>query len=186
MVELDVHLFRGRLEVRHAKTIGPVAILWERWHPVRPFAPRLRLADVLGAARPTTHLLLDLKGPWPGLGRRTRDVMRATCPERRYTVCARNWLVLRPFRDEPNANVVRSAGGRFAVRALMRGGAPMYGVSVDQRFVTHRVAARLHARAERVFAWGVTSRERLRELQNFGVDGFILDDLTLLDSVRDG
>lgn len=186
MVELDVHLFRGRLEVRHAKTMGPLAILWERWHLVRPFGPRLGLAEVLVTARPDTHLLVDLKGPSPRLGRMTRDLMRATCPERRYTVCARNWLALRPFRDEPNANVVRSAGGPHALRALLRGDTRSDGVAVDQRLLTRQVVVRLHARSARIFTWGVTSRERLRELQAVGVDGFILDDVTLADASADG
>ncbi len=32
VVEADVHLFRGRLEVRHAKTLWPSSVLWERWY----------------------------------------------------------------------------------------------------------------------------------------------------------
>ena len=38
VVEADVHLFRGRLEVRHAKTLGPFPRLWERWYLLEPDA----------------------------------------------------------------------------------------------------------------------------------------------------
>ncbi len=30
-IELDVHLFRRRLEVRHAKVLWPFAVFWEKW-----------------------------------------------------------------------------------------------------------------------------------------------------------
>ena len=45
--ECDIHLFWGRLEVRHLKTIGPIPILWDRWFLANPFTPRLLLADLL-------------------------------------------------------------------------------------------------------------------------------------------
>ena len=31
VVEADVHLRRGRLEIRHLKTLGPLPWLWDRW-----------------------------------------------------------------------------------------------------------------------------------------------------------
>ena len=30
-IEADVRLWRGRLEVRHLKTLGPIPVLWDRW-----------------------------------------------------------------------------------------------------------------------------------------------------------
>jgi hypothetical protein len=45
LVEIDVHLFRGRLEVRHAKVLWPTAILWEQWELV----PRPTSAGRVGA-----------------------------------------------------------------------------------------------------------------------------------------
>ena len=35
-VEADLHLFRGRLEVRHLKTVGPLPILWDQWTLAAP------------------------------------------------------------------------------------------------------------------------------------------------------
>ena len=65
VVEADVRLWRGRLEVRHLKTIGPVPILWDRWELASPFAPRLELHALLAAARPGTQLMLDGSQPVP-------------------------------------------------------------------------------------------------------------------------
>jgi hypothetical protein len=52
LVEADVHLFAGRLEVRHRKTVGPIPILWDRWELAPPWAPRMLLADLLSQAAP--------------------------------------------------------------------------------------------------------------------------------------
>ena len=54
LVEADVRLWRGRLEVRHLKTVGPLPILWDTWRLANPFAPRLELRDLLAAARRDT------------------------------------------------------------------------------------------------------------------------------------
>src|SRR6188508_3273249 len=60
LVEADVHLFRGRLEVRHLKTLGPLGVLWDRWYLAPPGTPRLELHELLAAT--DTALMLDLKG----------------------------------------------------------------------------------------------------------------------------
>ena len=30
VIEADLHLYAGRIEVRHLKTLGPVPVLWDR------------------------------------------------------------------------------------------------------------------------------------------------------------
>ena len=52
LVEADIRLFRGRLEVRHLKTLGPIPVLWDRWRLANPFAPRLQLDELLAAIGP--------------------------------------------------------------------------------------------------------------------------------------
>ena len=47
LVEADVHLRRGRIEVRHLKTLGPLPVLWDRW----------RLAPAGRRGCPSTALL---------------------------------------------------------------------------------------------------------------------------------
>ena len=66
-VEADVNLFRGRLEIRHLKTVGPLRLYWDRWELASPWRSRLLLGDVLEAAAPSTELMLDLKGKNPRL-----------------------------------------------------------------------------------------------------------------------
>ena len=76
VIEADVHLFRGRIEVRHLKTLGPVPVLWDRWKLASPFGPRLVLAELLDAAGPQTELVLDLKGRERRLATAVLDMLR--------------------------------------------------------------------------------------------------------------
>ena len=73
LIEADVHLYAGRLEARHLKTLGPLPLLWDRWYLASPRTPRLRLAALLEGASPETTLMLDLKGLRRSVGRRVRD-----------------------------------------------------------------------------------------------------------------
>ena len=83
LVEADLHLRRGRVEVRHLKTLGPLPLLWDRWRLAPGWRPRLELPALLEAAAPGTELMLDLKGHDPppvapgGGGARGRRVRRA-------------------------------------------------------------------------------------------------------------
>ena len=54
LVEADVRLYRGRLEVRHLKTAGPLPVLWDRWQLVAPWRPRLQLYELLAATSDET------------------------------------------------------------------------------------------------------------------------------------
>jgi glycerophosphoryl diester phosphodiesterase len=50
LIEADVHLYRGRLEVRHLKTLGPLPVLWDRWYLAPAGGPRRALAAELAGA----------------------------------------------------------------------------------------------------------------------------------------
>ena len=50
VIEADVHLFRGRIEARGLKTLGPVPVLQDGWKLASPFGPRLALAGPAEAA----------------------------------------------------------------------------------------------------------------------------------------
>src|SRR5680860_1823765 len=92
VVEADLHLFRGRLEVRHAKTIGPLPVLWERWYLLDRAAPRVELDVLLAAAAPlSADLMLDLKGADPRLPGRVLAATRDWRARRRLIVSARSW-----------------------------------------------------------------------------------------------
>jgi len=85
LIEADVHLWRGRLEVRHLKTLGPLPVLWDRWYLAPLGTPRLDLATLLASAHRDTALMLDLKGRDPQLARRV-----AAQITRPVSVCSRH------------------------------------------------------------------------------------------------
>ena len=60
LVEADLHLRRGRIEVRHLKTLGPLPLLWDRWRLAPGWRPRLELGALLAAAGPVSYTHLTL------------------------------------------------------------------------------------------------------------------------------
>src|SRR4029079_16018293 len=78
VIECDVHEYRGRLEVRHLKTAGPLPFLWDRWELASASAPRLGLRELLEADRHGTTFMLDLEGrrstTAPSVARTLHDV----------------------------------------------------------------------------------------------------------------
>jgi hypothetical protein len=175
VVEADVRLWRGRAEIRHLKSAGPLPILWDRWRLASAFAPRLQLGELLAAARPETELLLDLKGRHGLLA----DLVLAALPAgRTVTVCARSESILQRFAGCPDVRVFRSLGTRRQLRALLgrTDPLPLDGVSVHERLLDEDIVARLSARANVVITWPVNSLARARELARLGVHGLISDE----------
>ena len=170
LIEADVHLFNGRLEVRHLKALGP--LLWDRWYLAPRGTPRLPLPELLAAAGPETALMLDLKG-----GRRLGRRVAAALGDRSVTVCGRRWSALEPFRDRPGVRVVHSVGSRRQLRALRRrfAGERLGGVSIHRRLLDRATVADLRRRAELIVCWPVATRDEARELWNWGVDGVITE-----------
>jgi glycerophosphoryl diester phosphodiesterase len=182
LVEADVRLFRGRLEVRHLKTVGPIPLLWDRWAVANPFAERLTLDTLLDRAGAATELMLDLKGRNP----RISDLVLRALGDRdigSVTVCARNWSFLAAFHDQPGVRVVYSVGSRRQLAHLLRRfepGGQIPGVSIDQRLLTADVAAELRSRSSLLMSWGVEDHPRAHELRGWGVNGIISADRELL------
>jgi len=177
LVEADVRLYRGRLEVRHLKTVGPLPILWDRWTLAAPWRPRLELCDLLAATDDTTELMLDLKGPRRELAQRVASEIAPYLGRRPFTICSRWWRLLEPFADAP-VRRVRSVGSRRQLRRLL-GRAPatlLDGVSVHERLLDARVVSELKEVAKVVMTWPVNAPDRARELLRLGVDGLITDD----------
>jgi glycerophosphoryl diester phosphodiesterase len=174
LVEADVRLWRGRLEVRHLKTLGPLPILWDRWRLANPFAPRLELAELLAAARGGTELLLDLKGRDPSLSER---VLEQLPPGRQVTICARSRRLLEPFAGLEHVRLVQSVGSPRQLRTLLRraDGLVLDGVSIHERLLDERVAAELLRYGATVLTWPVNTLARAQELARLGVHGLISD-----------
>jgi glycerophosphoryl diester phosphodiesterase len=173
LIEADVHRFRGRLEVRHLKTLGPLPVLWDRWYLAAPGTPRLELADLLRAAAPDAPLMLDLKGRDRRLA---RDVL-ATLDGRPVTVCSRSWRLLDAFAGHPEVRVVHSVGSRRQLRALLRRfeGHRLGGVSIHRRLLDAATVADLRERAELIVSWPVATAEEARRLWAWGVHGVITE-----------
>lgn len=183
VVEADIHLFRGRLEVRHLKTFGPVRMYWDRWRLCGPGAPIFDLDTLLGAAAPTTRVMLDLKGFDP----RLPTALRATLdrhPGTQVTLCSRHWRHLMPFEGRANVALVRSVGNRAQLRAVRRliARRPFDGISIHRRLLTPELAAELRARVPLVLTWPVNTTEVADLLAGWGVNGMISDHPQLLSA----
>ena len=121
-IEADVHLFRGRLEVRHLKTLGPIPLLWDRWRLANPFRRRLVLAELLAAIDGRTVLVLDLKGRDPSMA---AEVAEALAPRRRVgghtTVCARDWRLLEELEGSSTPSAARASSGACCAAIAVAG-----------------------------------------------------------------
>lgn len=183
LLEVDVHRFRGRLEVRHAKVLWPTGRLWERWEVLRRGAPRPALDHVLAAAAPSTHLLLDLKGVSPRVAGAVRDALGERRP---VTVSTKPWWLLRSFRGT-GVRTIRSVGNRFELFLLLWlpvGRRGVDGVGVHQRLLSRTLVSKLRRRVDVVYCWDVVDRRRADELTSWGVTGLIVDDEDLLTDLR--
>lgn len=182
LVEADLHLFRGRVEVRHLKTLGPVPVLWDRWRLASPFAPRLVLDELLASTSPGTELMLDLKGRSTSLSGEVLSRLRPLLGLRRVTVCSRSWALLEPFEGLPGVRVVHSVGSERQLRALLRLGRQrrLQGISIHERLLTPTTVAELRDVADVVMTWPANAAGRVRELVAMGVDGLITDRLDIV------
>lgn len=179
LVEADVHAYRGRLEIRHHKTLGPWW-LWERGELVRR-REVLEIRELLAAAAGDPRLMLDLKGLHPRLAPR----LAALLPETTITVCTQHWWMLSTFRNLANVRVVLSAGSRRGLRRLRSRvrRRSTYGVCVHRRLLTPQLVAELRRNAEVVFTWPVDTADDLTDARRLGVDGVIGKDLRLFSQL---
>lgn len=178
LVEADIHAYRGRLEVRHRKTLGPWW-LWDRGELVRRRTVRVpQVHELLTAADGDPRLMLDLKGIHPWLPRR----LAAALPGTTITICTQHWWMLPAFRDVENIRLVLSAGSRRGLRRLRAQlrKQPAYGVCVHRRLLTPETVTELRRTVGVVFTWPVDTAAELADAHRLGVDGVIGKDLRVL------
>jgi glycerophosphoryl diester phosphodiesterase len=177
VIEADVHLWGGALEVRHMKRLGPLRMYWDRRELYRGDVEVPRLEDLLEAARPDVRLLLDLKGVDPRLPGALEWLLRTRAPDRVMSVCARNWRLLARFRAMDQVDVVHSVGNERQLRRVRRllAAGEVDAVSIDQRLLTPAVAAELTSQVSRVWAWTVNSVPEMQRLRAWGIGGLITD-----------
>lgn len=181
-IEADVHLFRGRIEVRHAKVVWPTSIQWDRWWiDPRPDEPPL-LPDVTRLIPDDIGLWLDLKSFDTRL---SRSILRQMPGLSTTTVSSRSWWVLRPWRAA-GIRTMRSVGSRWQLWAVrrIRSWGPTDGIVIHERLLTPETLVDLRRLTPWLAAWGVEDVQRGGDLIAAGIRALILDDLDLIGSIR--
>ncbi len=183
-IEVDVHRFRRRLEVRHAKVFWPTRWQWDRWWIDRSPAVPPSLRQVMDEPPVGTPLWLDLKGFTTRL---TRAITRELTADQPVTMSSRSWWILRPARRR-RIRTMRSVGSRWQLWCVLciRRWAPGDGIAINERFLTPRILTQLLRGNRPVVAWGVTDLDRAQTLIAAGVQGLIVDDLELIATIRRG
>lgn len=177
VVEADVHLFHGRLEVRHAKSLWPLPVLWERWYLLDRHAPRPPLGRIVPLVPPGVALMIDLKGPDPRLGPAVLRACGDLIAERGLTVSGRVWRTIDRLRGAEGVRTLHSVGSPRELRALLarRGARRPEGVSIHRRLLTPGVAAALRESADQLWSWPIDDPAEARTLAAWGVTAFISD-----------
>lgn len=185
LVEADLRLRRGAVEVRHLKSLGP-HLLWDTWQLARrrQIAPPL-LSDVLTTLAGDPRVMFDLKGRAAGLAPEVVRVLRELSPGLPVTVCTKDWRMLAEFDGDPHVRQVFSASNRASLDRLLARlrERPAYGVSIRQRLLTPALVAELRRFTEQVLVWAVDTPQALDHAVRLGVTGVISKDLTLLDRI---
>jgi hypothetical protein len=185
IVEADLWLYQGRLEVRHSKTIGPLPLRCDRWWIQFYPPPCLQLEDLLRGVDTNTTIMLDLKGRHPDLPQRLLEVCRRERPGQQILVCSRTWTYLEVLRHEPDVDVVYSIGNRRqltqAWKMLEQEGYDA--VSIHNELLTPETTRKLLERVPAIITWPINDRVKLELVNNLGVTGVISDSLELLSEI---
>jgi hypothetical protein len=194
VIECDVHDHRGRLEVRHLKSAGPLPFLWDRWELVPASAPRLVLEEVLqevvaADARGITFML-DLKGARTSAARALATALHDGGHHGPVLVCSRFWRGVDVVGALPYVLPVLSArtGPELALlrRRLARSrrapssAPPVFGVSLHLGLLEPDVVAELRRAVARVLTWPVNDLATLDAVLDLGVNGVTSDEHTVL------
>lgn len=185
LIEADVRWHRGRLEVRHSKTMGAIPLLWDRWSLERGWGRRFLLEELIELTEGQTELMLDIKGGGEEFALRVREAMRAEAPGVAYSVCSQFWHLLEPFRDEPGVRVIHSVGNERMLREVVSRLTwhDRHAISIHRRLLSPARVAMLLEHAPTVMSWPVNDRATLARLTSWGVNGVISDRLDLLAEV---
>lgn len=178
LIELDVHVRAGQVEVRHEKVLRPTSRLWERWHLLPADTEIILLEDVLGAIAADVPLLLDLKCFTSRAARRIRAAIGDCRP---LAVSSRSWWTLRAFRDRQDTVLLRSCAGRrqLWLARMLPGLGDQVGIVAHERLLDAATVRSIRVATPLLFSWAIRSDMRGRELSEAGVTGLIVDDLDL-------
>jgi glycerophosphoryl diester phosphodiesterase len=178
LLEIDVHLRHGVLEVRHPRRHGPV--LWDREGVRRARGASATLGPLLAALPDGAEPMIDLKGGAPVLAREALASVR-DAGVGRVTLTSRRWALLDGLAGEDGVRVAYSAAGRREVARLLRRDAPDgTAACVRSDLLDAATVAALRRRHPLVMTWDVADHAHAERLLALGVGGLVLDDLALL------
>jgi glycerophosphoryl diester phosphodiesterase len=121
--------------------------------------------------------MLDLKGRDRRLPALVAAALAEHAPGAPVRVCARHWPLLNLVSGAPGVRSVHSVGARRQLERLRRrlDGRRLDGVSIHRKLLDARAVEELRRRADVVMTWPVRTREDVRELVGWGVQGLITD-----------
>ena len=120
VIECDVHHHRGRLEVRHLKTAGPLPFLWDRWELASAVGTAAR-AGRAARGQPARHDLHARPQGAPPLDRTIGGSPPARGrPRGPVLVCGRHWSSVEAVAELPFVRPVLSARNRGELLRLDR------------------------------------------------------------------
>ena len=188
--ETDVWLYRGRLEVRHEKTLGPLPLLHDRGRLFPGWKPRLLLRDVLQAALGKGKLFLDLKGEDPGLPDAIAAAIQQAGAEDIVAFSSPRWA----FLDQLSKLLPQAArfytisnSERLAELRPRLSRGEIEAVSIQSRMLSAEVVQDLKQSGVRTMTtWAVETEADVRRVLGYGATGVTSKNLALLAAIRKG
>ncbi|MEV4702434.1 glycerophosphodiester phosphodiesterase [Actinoplanes sp. NPDC049316] len=176
LVEADVHLYRGALEMRHSRTLGP-HLYWDRASGVtrRRDVVVPELDEILAVAGGDPRLLLDLKGRSRTVAARVAETLRTRRPGVPVAVCTKVWPMLDAFAGDANVRRILSVANSpqlARLRTRLRR-ERVDGVSIRLRLLTAPVVAELLRATDLVLAWSVDTEAAHARAERLGVTGVV-------------
>jgi len=184
LAELDVWLHRGRVEVRHAKTVGPLPLLRDRWRLHPGWAPRLVLDAVIEAAGRDVPLMVDLKPETLALSEAVDAAFERSIPGATYAVTTREWWLLEPFEGREQVCLIPSAAWPHELAELMPSlGERFHALSMHITLVEPALMTELAGRGVATYVWPVNTPGNLARVLGAGAAGVNSDNLDLLAEI---
>jgi glycerophosphoryl diester phosphodiesterase len=185
MIEADLQLRRGRLELRHLKTVGRLPLYWDRWALAPPWRHFDDVADLLERAQPQTALMLDLKGDDPAAARLLSQILIRHPRAAPVVVSARAWALLGEI-DPALAQRIGSAARPPELDGLIAYATThaIDGASLHLRLLEPGRLQALRQHAPLVMTWPVNRRDQAERATALGIAGLISDNLALLAALR--
>ena len=188
VIECDVREHRGRIEVRHLKTAGPLPFLWDTWELASASAPRLGLAELLAADQHDVTFMLDVKGRRSSTAGMVARLLHQYAGHHPLLVCGRWWPSVDALATLPFVQPVLSARNRVELTRLRQRldapGQRPYGVSVHLALLDAEIVEELHGRVELVMTWPVNDLSALDRMLSIGVSGIISDEPHVLTALQ--